>query len=69
MHEVKRSSEMSNVGELRLDDTQMGCIIAAILTIASTGADTFVPKSIVKRYSDILEQLRQGAGSCVNPPS
>jgi hypothetical protein len=60
---------MAKVGENRLDDDQMECLIAAILTVASAGADTFQPKSIVKRYADVLEQLRQCAGSYVNPPS
>jgi hypothetical protein len=60
---------MAKVGESRLDDTQMECIIAAILTVASAGADTFQPESIVERYADILERLRKCAGSYVNSPS
>jgi len=60
---------MSKVGEVRLDDSQMECVIAAILTVGSAGADTLLPQSIVKRYSEVLEQLRQTAGTYVNPPS
>ena len=69
MYAVEREYEMSKVGETRLDDTQMECLIAAILTVASAGTDSFLPKSIVKRYSDLLEHLRQSAGTYINPSS
>jgi hypothetical protein len=59
---------MTKVGENRLDDTQMECLVAALLTIASAGAETYQPKSIVDRYRKILERLQDCAGSYVNPP-
>jgi hypothetical protein len=53
---------MAEVGECHLRGSQMDCIIAAILTIASAGSDTFQAKSIVDRYSKVLEQLRSAGG-------
>ena len=63
----RRREPSQSPGQYRLSDVQMNCLIAAILTLASAGADTFLPESIVKRYADILEQLRYGARDYVNP--
>jgi hypothetical protein len=53
---------MTKVGENRLDDTQMECLIAALLTIASAGADSYHHESIVDRFRDVLQELRARAG-------
>jgi hypothetical protein len=60
---------MTKVGENRLYDTQVECLVAALLTIASAGAETYQPKSIVDRYRKIIERLQDCAGSYVNPPA
>lgn len=55
---------MSKVGERSLDDVQMHQLIAAILTVASAGAETFLPKSIVTRYHEIRKELRLNPEAC-----
>jgi len=47
-------------------DTQLECLVAAILTVAVTGTEGISAEWAVKRYAQTLERLR-AMGGPVNP--
>jgi hypothetical protein len=46
--------------------TDIECIVAAILTVAACGAAGMYPDEVVKRYAQLLDNLR-AVGSYLNP--
>jgi hypothetical protein len=50
----------------RVDDPQMECVIAALLTIASLGSHVTTPD---ERYGQVLQSIRaKGKNWYLNPP-
>jgi hypothetical protein len=47
-------------------ETDIECIVAAILTAAACGAAGMYPEEVVKRYANILAHLRT-VGGYLNP--
>jgi hypothetical protein len=47
-------------------ETDIDCIVAAILTVAACGAAGMYPDEVVKRYAKLLDHLR-AVGGHLNP--
>jgi hypothetical protein len=57
---------MSQVGVIRLDDVQMECLVAALLTVASLGSTlNNKPEETLRRYSEFYTQLQTINGAVV----
>jgi hypothetical protein len=57
---------MTQSTQTPITETDIECIVAAILTVAACGAAGMYPEEVVKRYSNLLDHLRT-VGGYLNP--